>query len=168
MDLSISTSVMKEIIELQMQSNVPVIFNSSSFRTTLILHSGTRPTASGYESGHSTLYRFNDSGSLVYWQYNANQVFSHPDFSVNSTTGAYTFGAGMWAPTAATRTGTAEWFSLQCETTSGNNLQGYILGDVGLTGSGADLEVSNVNVVTDGTQYSVTGLTIAPAPVNPS
>lgn len=48
---------------------------------------------------------------------------------------------------AADKTGTAAWFCLYRRYTD-NSVQGHaILGDVGLTGSGADLELPDLNIV---------------------
>lgn len=58
----------------------------------------------------------------------------------------------------ATRTGTATWFWWQVKNSS-TSLYHSIIGSIGVLGSGADLEVNDINVVTGG-QYRVTNLRI--------
>jgi hypothetical protein len=59
---------------------------------------------------------------------------------------------------AATGTGTATWFWMLAQNRYGT-IANQLLGTVGLNGSGADLEIADVNIVS-GTQYKIVDLKI--------
>lgn len=59
----------------------------------------------------------------------------------------------------ATSTGTATWFAINQFVQTNNAMNHFITGTVGTTGSGADLIISDTNIVS-GQQYKIANLTL--------
>lgn len=89
-------------------------------------------------------------------------VSSAVDTSGGSTT-ARTFQIGRClTPTSATGTGSATWFLLRRNPGStGLTTVSAMLGTVGLTGSGADLQIPGSTAITAGTPYTSAGFLIS-------
>lgn len=111
----------------------PILNNTSA----LYLCSGTRPVATPTTSELSTY-------NLVRWFANTS---SFSPTSLSGTTAIINTNAN-----AATATGVATWFCL-CVNYSGT-IYSAVTGNVGVTGSGADLEISNTTITT-GSQYRI-------------
>lgn len=91
-------------------------------------------------------------------------------FTLNSGTNSYNDATGnasvryiigkCLTPTAAVSSGTATWFLLHRNTgTTSLTDKGALIGDVGLIGSGAELQLSTVNIV-NGNYYRCNGFPI--------
>lgn len=116
-------------------STIPIICNI----TDLYLCSGVRPAAT------PTNAELN-AAKLVLWYHQADlSPTTRTDNTVIVNTNANT----------ATASGTATWFCLTA--VYGGVVYSSVTGNVGLTGSGADLEIANTSI-SSGTQYRVSGL----------
>lgn len=131
-------------------------------KPSLKLFKGSILTRSQMESNRNTLTSgtpFNlaltNDALVTYTTHNGNNSTS--DCFVNTVVGQITTINTTYVP--ASQSGLATWFCLYSVTnyTSNGLLNNYIIGTVGLTGSGADIEIPDNNLI-NGQMYRVTGL----------
>jgi len=111
---------------------------SSSYTDRIRFMQGSQPTS---YSEYQSFINFRTSDILVDW----NHLSTITDDSISTTAAA------------ASRSGVVSWFI--CFRDNGSSTP-VIIGTVGLTGSGADIELASTNIV-QGTTYSISNLRIS-------
>lgn len=158
MALSINDALSHEIMLRTLMYSGPSGFSGSDYPliTTgtndsdlmLFIYDGTRPTTqSSFENYFNSWYDQNGSHTLIEFKHNNNDA----EFvSVTPESDGIIIGARTFQREQARLTGTATWFALVSSRSSTSlNEPSYILGDIGIIGSGADLEISDVNIISD-------------------
>lgn len=117
---------------------------STSGDNFITIHSGTRPSIATFKQQGTPIASRGDT--LVYWQYPASTFYGNNATNANSrTSDTFTIPGAQLADKLATNAGVATWFSFVRSLNS--KYYGVATGTVGLVGSGADLEIEDVNIV---------------------
>ena len=126
--------------------------NNANYVTTFAIMGGTRPTLSISSNPATSVIPSQDSNCLVFWEYDGDWA-NWPTYVTDSADNV-AFHPNFFPSKLATRSGTATWFLLQ--TRYSNTVYGVVTGTIGPIGSGADLEITDNSIVTDGqTEYTV-------------
>lgn len=126
--------------------------NNGNYVTTFAIMSGTRPELTISSNPASSYVPSSAGECLVYWEYDGN--WNSWSTYVTDAADNVSFHPNFFPSKLATRSGQATWFLLQTRYSS--TVYGAITGSVGPIGSGADLEITDPNIVTDGqTEYTV-------------
>lgn len=132
-------------------ANQPLVFGASSSSTSIIdrldIYQGTIEDWATFTNASTR-----SSDLLVSFTLNPSSSFT---VSTTSNTTSYRVQLGITPNEAtATQTGTATWFLLRNYYSSSNDLtqRGALMGNIGLTGSGADLEIPDTSIL-NGSNY---------------
>jgi len=124
---------------------------NSTYYTNFAIFSGARPTMTYADPGFN-YSPTNNSNMLVYWQWRGDN--GNWSTIAEDKTNSVKLSPNFFPSKVAYRAGEATWFALW--TYYSSTVYGAVTGTVGAIGSGADLEITNTSIVTDGqTEYTV-------------
>lgn len=138
----------------------PTLVTQSSYGVycRINIYKGTRPTT---RPSDASIYNVD---KLIQFEAGDKDAGNN-DFSTASGSSVTLSGTTVTAQIisvfkAATASGTATWFALVSSNSTFTSVYHWTTGTVGVVGSGADLIISNTNIVS-GEQYKIANLTLA-------